>query len=394
MKKRRISLLILFFVIILCPTLVYSIITLSEPQEIYNLGDILTIQATVTGKTEGTFEVYLSCNNKEILYAEYLILKESKTKKFQEIIMRLKDNFGNCYLEANLNNETITSNIFKISNLLIFNLKLNSNTFIPGQKLEFEGTVKKLNENLVEGGADIFIDTNFIKNITIKKGIIDESIIIPKEISTYTSNFIIKAKDNENLNYGEYSQRINFPPVATILEMNINSPAPGEFLTVTTTLYDQSKIKINEEEVLLLIYDPKNKIFHEETIKSGETKEIKIPENAQIGTWKVSSKYKDILSEKDLEINENIKISTNINGNILSIKNIGNKIYEKESILEIESDKENFIETISLNLNIGKEERLKMQAPDGEYSIILDGEYPGKTNLSGKSFLISEISLT
>ena len=388
--KRGLILVLVFLFFISFLNTVEASISISQPKSIYNLGEILNTHIDIIGTEDGVIEVYLVCKQKQIFYAEYINLKENEAKKIDKII-KLKNDKGNCYIQAEINNETSKSQTFLISDRITTNITLNNETIIPKQILEIKGTAIKESGGPVTGVAYIFLDNLFLKNITIKNGIINEKLIIPNKLTSYESNFILNITDNENLNYGYYSKKIDTPPTPSFINIEMNNSLPGEKLIIKTTLYDQTGKRF-DENISLSVFNSHNKKVYYNQINSGEIIELNLAEDASLGNWTIKSFYEEINTEKMFYVLANEKVNSTLNKNILNIKNIGNVPYKKTIAIELTSENDKFYKEFSLNLEIGDEQNLKLEAPNGEYSISLEGEYIGKVRLSGGEFSINEIS--
>ena len=85
---------------------------------------------------------------------------------------------------------------------IFVSLSLNKESFYPNDSLEITGkTIKENNEN-IEGIAEIYLNTIFLKETEIKNSKFSEKLSLPK-LDSYEYEIIVKVRDNENLNFGE-----------------------------------------------------------------------------------------------------------------------------------------------------------------------------------------------
>ncbi len=143
----------------------------------------------------------------------------------------------------------------------------------------------------------------------------------------------------------------------------------GENITFIVSLYDSQNNPINDE-VFVIVEDAEKKIKTEQTILSNEFIEINL-EKATHGQGTITAKYEDaeVKGFFVIEIKELAKFE--LEGETLTITNIGNTRYTKTIQIIIG-------ETTGIKepkLDVGKKVSYKLVAPDGIYSIkVTDGK--------------------
>lgn len=387
MKK---GMIILAFIILAFLQLVSAEIILSQPKQMYNLGETLKTEIKVSGQLEGIFEANLICDNeKQLFYAEYLSLKVNEQKSFEKTL-KLTGKKGSCYIEAKINNEDAKTSFFTISNNLLISFSLNKETFYPNDTIEITGKAIKENNLNFEGTAEIYLNTIFLKQTEIKNSKFSEKLSLPK-LDSYNYEIIVKAKDNENLNFGEAKKQISILSIPSLLRIETNQPKAGSNLEVLVWLYDQTN-KTIEKNISIIIDSPEKTELYSREILSGKKTNFELPDNSPVGNWKISAMYENTKEEENLYLDKNEKITFSIDNNILNVKNIGNVPYKKVLVIEIANENSKLVKEVFIDLAVNKEQKLKLSAPEGEYSITVMDKTFSKIPLTGNAINIEKLS--
>ena len=384
MEKKILSIVLILALV----PLLQAEIFISQPSSVYNLGDTLNTSLKITGKEEGVIKLSLVCNDKFLFYADYLDLKEGEEKSIEKEL-KLKNRRGLCYLSSELSNKEVNSQLFFISNKLKLDFKTSKETLFPEEEVSIDGFITKENSQPISGTAEIYLNEMFIKNSEIKEGNFKETIKLPKNLSLYEYDLVVKAHDAEKLNSQETKKKLYIKSIPTSIEVNISNAKAGENLIFLVSLLDQNQ-KIIEKNISLTIESPKKLKITYEAI-SGKTNYFFLSDNSSTGDWKVSAFSSNLETEKHFYINENEKVSIEIEGDIIVIKNIGNTNYKK--LLEIGILGETkYSESIQVDLDIGKEAKYKLSASPGEYTIKVGEKNFGKVRLTGNALDVKKVS--
>jgi len=370
------------FLLLLLLPLSSATIILSQPRNIYNLGDMLNITIEITGPIEGILSTGLICEEKkQLFYAEYMDLKENQKKTLFKKL-KLKGVKGTCYISAELDEESAKTSDFFISDKINIQFDLERQYLFPGDYLEIRGTALKENAERPEGLMEVWLDDTFLKRFKIDNGKFDEKIFLPKNLTLYEYKLTLKTKDAEALNYGEENKTIYILSLPTSLELEINKPVAGMNLIGHVFLYDQNKKQI-KKNVSIIVKSANEKEVIKKQVISGEDFSFPIPDNAVIGDWKTKAFFSDLETTKHFYIGKNEKINSTIEGEILTVKNIGNVPYRKVLVIHLSNLTKNFTKEIFINLDIGEEEKFKISAPEGKYNIGLEKNAFKKVALTG-----------
>lgn len=148
-----------------------------------------------------------------------------------------------------------------------------------------------------------------------------------------------------------------------------NNYVPGEEVVFKIVLYDENNNKI-EGDINYIIQNYYTEIIKEGSIGSGKEVIFKLLENAVQGPWKISANYKGIEVNRLFNVGGLEKAEIKLDGDILTIQNIGNVLYEKKILIYIGS----VDQTAAVSLEIGQTKKIRLTAPDGSYNIkVIEG---------------------
>jgi len=400
-----------FFLILLSPILSAEIVLNSQPNEVYNLGDSVSIPITIKALNDisSSLNLDLVCNGNEInFYRNGISLSYGEELKLvpapsllltKQIIGGIK---GVCKIRASLGENSILTNQFKISDLITFELKNKPAEFTPGQSYIIDGTAIKENGKIVDGFIETEIilsdninntnSTNSIKQMeTITKGIFSVNLTIPKnaKAGSHLLNVNIYEKDSNgnftNKGYSAYNININQIPTSIEIIFENNPVEPGNNLGARVILHDQTGEKIDSNAILTL-KNFKDKILEQKEITTGELFEYPINYNTPPGKWKIFTVSNKLSNEAEFNISEKQAVDISLINKTIIVTNIGNVQYcNKAILLKIGN------ESLNLNpcLSVDQTVTYLLTAPDGEYQveIINNGEslFTQSASLTGNS---------
>ncbi|MEK6875138.1 MAG: hypothetical protein AABX30_00455 [Nanoarchaeota archaeon] len=145
--------------------------------------------------------------------------------------------------------------------------------------------------------------------------------------------------------------------------------AAGENITFKISLYDENNIPLSEN-VDVVIEDAEKMKHLEEKVLTKELVQIDLGELAPYGYWTIIAKYGNLQAKNTFSIEAEELAKFELNGDILTITNIGNIQYSKTVQIIIG----NTIGIKEPRLDIGKKVEYRLIAPEGTYNIrITDG---------------------
>jgi len=158
-----------------------------------------------------------------------------------------------------------------------------------------------------------------------------------------------------------------------------NSYVPGEKVDIKITLYDDDSNKITG----LINYEILNyysEVVNQGEVNSGEQVLYELPTNAEQGPWKIVANYNDVEVNNLFNVGELEKAEISLQGDILSVKNIGNTVYEKNILIYIGD----FDQTASIFLELEQTKMIRLTAPDGDYDVkVIEGNEENVLEFTG-----------
>jgi len=251
---------------------------------------------------------------------------------------------------------------------------------------------------IIEGRSEIseegFVIGTFSGEVT--NGNFSVSFLIPEDAppGTYRINASAFDLDRQGViqNFGESYTEIKVKQVLTDVDLEFSAASikPGNEFSYKAIIYDQAKNE-GEGDVGIEIHEPNEGLFFGKVVKAGGPQNLFIDSNFAPGFWKVKVSMDGLEKTKVFIVEELAKVSTNISNGILTLTNVGNVAYKKQVEISIG----NRSEIRDINLGIGESKMLKLDAPDGEYAIVInDGEAKydlGRTFLTGRAIGIGNV---
>jgi hypothetical protein len=388
-----------------------EVIITEQPNEIYNLGDIIEIPIKITTITEinKPFTINIICNGIETLsYFENIFLQSGEEKKITPLIPLTKKalgrSTGTCKIKAVLGEEIYLTNEFAISDSIKIELKNKQIEVNPGGEIIVEIEAIKENKEIVEGFVEVKIvlanesSGDFETIDTIKKGY--GYITIPIPLTTKAGQYLIniyvseKNFENEITNNGFLNYNIKVLQVPTSLEIILENEnvEPDTNALIKTILHDQTGEKINSFS-LITIKNEKEEIIEKIEKSTEEFLEIPINYKQPPAKWSILAESNNLTSTSSFQIIEKEKVDILIINKTLIITNIGNVFYNNTISVKID----NASLDMKINLDIDEFKKYLISAPDGEYSVEVfteegNEQIVGGVLLTGKKISIREAS--
>ncbi len=392
MKRGIIALWMMIFIFF---GLVGAELSVSEPNDVYNLGDKLYITATnLKGYESGNLNIDLICSNATINLLKisarafsfdggqsYSIPYKILTREDLEIV-DLNSIVGTCRMKTNLALEVVESKSFVISNDLNINANINKLKFSPGDEAIIDIDVKRADGEPFDGFYSI---SNFtVIEGEIKEGMAVKNIQIPNDMEAGEYFMKIEAYDLDSergkMNNGSVDLYVVINQVPTSIESGISDVevVPGNNLKINPSILDQSGRIINGS-IYVYVTDPdENK--YDYNVLSGETLAISTFTNSTQGKWKFYSVASGLSQEGEFEVLGVERIDYTFENGILIVQNVGNIDYY--GLVEVSIG--DFVNEIDLKLKMGEEKKFILEAPEGEYDINIDD---GENSFQGSGFL-------
>jgi len=364
-----------------------EIVIVSQPEELYNLGDDLEI-VVGTGGVAGDLKIELNCkNHTKLIYFDHVSDGDNV-----EVVRPLTKSFlrgmrGLCNLLITFGTQVRESQSFRITDEINSEVKFNKNNFNPGENVEFSGTATKPNGDKVEGFAEIRLEELGIENsFFVRGGKFSGNFTLPSDIAAgdYSVILHIYEKDSPvgNLSIGEITNQqltnfsISVNQVPTYIDIILNNEEfkPGETIEFKATLYDQAGYQI-DDSIGIEIIDINEEVILKKLVSSGVVDRYNFNKNVVQGAWLIKAKSNALEAEKIFYMGENEEAEFILLNDSLTVINVGNVIYDE--IIEIKIG--NYTETKQVELELGESVEFKLSAPDGNYDIEIND---GITNIT------------
>jgi len=375
-------------------------IKIENLKDSYSLGDELNVKlsALENNAAEGTMNLILSCDSYQLpFFVTYVSLKAGETKVFTVEPLKVSQS-GTCTLKAELKNvnetlESAETSQFPISDSINITLQTSKTYYNPGETVEIIGTVQKANGMQFNGPGTISFDKDY--SMTVKGNFIFELKLDPG-IKSGRHTFAVTVED-ENGNKGKIEQEIfiNAIPTKIIISPNKNKFLPNEEISASIYLYDQAGNEMNES-MMVSLYDAWGLDVSSKMINNTEFK-YAFKHDAAPGNWWIYA-YASGIKERAFFYMDNYKqINISLEGEILKIQNMGNVEYDSPVEIIFSSESENKTESIQLKIPVNKDAVYKLNAPDGNYRITVNGqeiEQSFDATLTGKVISVNSMDAT
>jgi len=398
----------LLLAIMICSFASATITVTGQFNDVYNLGDSISIPVTITASAMGAhgFSMNLVCGAaiNELFYTnsqnfpahEGVFLMDTSLFLTKDI---LKEYIGTCKIKATLQGEssiTFPTDGFKISNVLTLKPTIEETEFEPGQSILIYGDVTKENGQDANGFIDLEIvisnsSENIVQKGTINNGMYSINITLPAGMAAgnYLVKLIAYEVDSAGLktNKGFVNYNIAIKQIPTSLELTFkeNEIKPGTSVEVKAILHDQTGEKIDSTAIITIKRGTTEIIegggpSEKET---GEYMELPIAYNEPPSNWTVFAMSNQLTAESHFVVIENKEIKAEMVNETLVITNIGNVLYNG---------------TITIKIGNSSEERNLSLAIDGKKEYKLGAEYEGMYTVelvdeNGESKLKEEATL-
>ena len=257
MIKRAIFLLI--FTIFLISTASAEIIIQNQPNSVYNLGDTLTISATVKSLVSATDTLYMDliCEGQSVnFYKNGVSLSSGEEKDIEASLIFTKNLIGEikgkCKVKGTFKGDYILTDEFSVSNTINLIPESNNTIFTPGVPASIKGSALGENGEPANGFIDIRViegeSVLLNKHDTINNGFFSIDIVFPEDIKAGRYLLELSAYEeepgetiNEKTNLGFTAYNVDVTQVPTSLEIILDKEVmPGTNARIKAVLHDQT----------------------------------------------------------------------------------------------------------------------------------------------------------
>jgi len=375
--RKRASVILVFLMVF---SFVSAEITLSEPREVYNLGDQIYITAEgLRGGDTGNLDINLVCSNESTnlvrISARAFSEEEEQSYSIPYKILTRSDLgissydkiLGSCQIVSRMGERIASTKAFTITKDVNIDASFEKLRYEPGEEMRIKVNVKKANGDMLNGFVESLNSSAFSEVVTDGTAVVSFSVPETTESGTYiVSLHAYDVWKGETLNEGYFdlTYEILQVPSFIILSLSDVQAVPGEDFSISAEIYDQSG-KVMQGIVNTKIISPTGGEL--EIGLENDVKEIEFPINATPGTWKVVSTFEGIVEEREFELVKVQKVNFDFEDTILVVRNVGNSIYNKTIRVKIGED----IRDLNLNMGLGEVRKFNLEAPEGEYDVVV-----------------------
>lgn len=378
------GLFILTFILIFTSLASAQIIIHNQPNSIYNIGDSQEITLTVKSLVDITdiFSMDLICDGQTInFYKNGISLTAGEEKDIEASLIFTKNLIGelkgDCVIKGTFGTEYVTTDKFKLSNLINLTTELKATNFTPGKSFLIKGKAIKEDGQAVNGFINIKISSNnqtdyITKLETINNGFFEANISLPKDMKAGKYLLQLNAYEEEpkkgETNKGFINENIDVNQIPTSLEIvfDKNEVEPGTNAKLRVILHDQTGENI-DSKVNIKIEDNKTNTVQEKEQQTNTLLDIPIKNNEKPLTWSVKAEAYGLETTKNFKIIEKKDINISLINNTVLITNIGNVFYNDSVNVKIG----NKTTSLDVKLDIGKSQEYTLSAPDGKYTVTI-----------------------
>ncbi len=387
----------IFIVLGLLP-LVSAMISIAPLQAVYNVGDDLALEFTITRATSahGFLTSDLSCTegNTEI-YKTPLRSSAGEQKKISIPIKLDKFLTGNlsgkCTIVIMYGDEITRSTPFEISSEAFVLAALNETLVQPGGSAAITGSATKKNGKPADGILDAVVsELNIMVSTPIKVGLFNFTLPVSSRTRAQTYVLALHAYERDTdgilINEGRTIVSFRVPQVLTTHEIALERTAispPGE-LGYRILAYDQAEEAMALESSVTL-RSSGQAIEMSERVNTGKLQNWNILWNATPGKWEIEATTGAMKRSKEIIINPVQNVTFALDNDTLIIRNLGNVPYIDSIEVSIGGE----LKEVPVHLEVGENARFKLFAPQGKYEVSIQGNNTltnfGDVFLTGKS---------
>ncbi len=371
-------------------------ILISQPKTSYSLGDEMKIDVTLDSLKAGYLDVNLDCGNTSMNI--YHNVPEEKTVSIKRLLTPeyINSLYGSCNVVAVYGSDSQTGPLMDISNQVDITMTSDAPTTRAGESVELKGTAYKSNNQLLglSGGYDGFVEASIGElngsmqaSGIVKDGRFSLTIDVPEETHSGSKSLRLKVYDKDSsgnlMNIGELVSQLTViqKPARISIALDKTNVTPGDSITIVPTLVDFSGDNM-DSQILMKISDASGKSIFEGYVAGNQNHQQLTQTTDAPGEYDIIAQKDSISAEKTFEVSELKKINISLDGNVLTITNVGNVVYK--DIVEIKIGTEKILKEV--NLDIGGKIQYEVSAPDGNYNLEAKSE--------GGSFSSSGVALT
>lgn len=384
---------------------VFAEISISDMGDVYSLGDRLYVSLDgVRGANSGNLNIDLVCDSKTTnlvkIPARAFDLGEDSSYSIPYKVLdredleveNLSDVLGGCQVVASLGASVVSSDAFVVSDDVVVRVMTDKVKYNPGETVSVGVSAVKAN------GVDLngFVSASGVGGFdkVVEGGVANDSFVLGDtlEAGNYGLNvsvWDVSSSGVLNSGWAVYYFDVAQVPSSLVLSLGDLVATPGEEFDVGAEVYDQAGVEMSGVVVLRVVSEDGEGI--EARLDAGEIGSIDFPSNSSAGSWSVEAQFGDLVKVAEFEMEELQRVEFDLSGSILSVGNIGNVLYNRTISVDVGGE----VMTLDLNIDVGEVRKFNLDAPSGEYEVVVDdGEtsFSKNTILTGNAVSIEDLA--
>jgi hypothetical protein len=406
----------------------------SQPEQTYNLGDVIINEVSVDPIESGFLKIDLICGGESLNVFNGVPIDGKARVEFPLTSAYIQNISGICHFLGTYSDDEKESREFKISKKLNVRLDIDSIFVKPGEGVFVSGTAERLNGVAVEGEVEVRViglslveveeEVNQTEEVNeteeeteeteespetfvevydggayfgrVIEGKFEVNFSLAKDTpaNEYRIDVFVYEEDSEGKKTSEGFEIVNLKvsqvPTTIDIALGEQSVDPGVEFSFKPMLLDQTGQNI-DEKVSVVIKDEDLTRIYERILVSGETVIYEISTNMTPGYYEIEVSSGDLSAIKKFYINEKPIITFELVNETLIVTNVGNIPYKKD--IQVELNGKPFVKKV--NLGLGEQGEFKLTGAGGSYDIkISDGESEfsqGGVVLTGNAIGVKEV---
>jgi len=280
----------------------------------------------------------------------------------------LQDFFGN-ELKVFSNILTIT-----VSNELIITADVAKIALNPGEAVKINGNVKAYYGTVLTTGVVKVVTEDSAYDVAIENGLFTLAYSTKSDAKAGNNEIELSVRDdNGNNGVKTLNYMMNSVPTTLIGNLEEQSYAPKDTLTLNPKLFDQAG-DLLEQEVDVIIKKPSGEIELSKKALTGKAFTYIIPDYATPGSWQMLISYGGLKEENVFEVETVQDVNIELDGQTLLVTNVGNVPYTRDIQITLRG-KQDYTLSKKSNLQPGETVPLDLfkDVEDGVYEVSAQG---------------------
>jgi len=349
----------------------------------YNLEDRISLSGSILVDEDSyaRLNTNLVCDDDSIpVYFSLVDLKAKEAYDFLQEIPVRESMLGDCYFWVKLNDDAgliyeKTSEKIHVKKELNIDIEFDTLNKNPGDMVEIRGNVKKSNGIELENG-DLSIIIDSVKYTgKVVEGEFSYDLTLEEDIKSGKHVLYIFVEDGKgNEGKTEFEIVVNAIPTKIKIETNSKTFKPKDILELKVKVYDQAGDLISKGANVDL-YNSDNFLEYNVNEKTNEEIEIRLPDFALPGSWKIKAVSGELKTEEEIYVEEVIDKEIILEGDTVVVRNTGNVDFNEELGINLDSESKEYdiIKKTSLKPNQTIIIDLTKEVPAGDYSVNVAG---------------------